>query len=73
MLAAIQAPVIMMSQNRQAAKDRQSAQLDYEINLRAELEIMRLHHKLDAIQAALGQNAIGDQMTAAGSSPPSST
>jgi uncharacterized membrane protein len=46
-LAAIQAPVIMMSQNRQAEKDRLSARLDYEINLRAELEIMALHHKID--------------------------
>ncbi|HVE56171.1 MAG TPA: DUF1003 domain-containing protein, partial [Pyrinomonadaceae bacterium] len=39
MLAAIQAPVIMMSQNRQEAKDRQNAEHDYEINLKAELEI----------------------------------
>ena len=48
-LAAIQAPVIMMSQNRQAAKDRVAAELDFEVNLRAELEIMRLHHKIDAL------------------------
>jgi len=46
-LAAIQAPVIMMSQNRQATKDRLAAGLDYETNLRAELDILRLHHKLD--------------------------
>jgi uncharacterized membrane protein len=46
-LAAIQAPVIMMSQNRQATKDRLAASLDYETNLRAELDILRLHHKLD--------------------------
>ena len=46
-LAAIQAPVIMMSQNRQAAKDRLAASLDYEVNLRAELEILRIHGKLD--------------------------
>jgi len=46
-LAAIQAPVIMMSQNRQAAKDRLAASLDYEVNLRTELEILRLHEKLD--------------------------
>ena len=52
MLAAIQAPVIMMSQNRQAAKDRLSARLDYEINLRAELEIMRLHEKIDRMRIA---------------------
>ncbi|MGP7795031.1 DUF1003 domain-containing protein [Sphingomonas sp. CLY1604] len=48
-LAAIQAPVIMMSQNRQAAKDRLAASLDYETNLRAELDILRLHHKLDGV------------------------
>ena len=48
-LAAIQAPIIMMSQNRQAAKDRLTASVDYEVNLRAELEIMRLHHKIDAL------------------------
>ncbi len=54
-LAAIQAPVIMMSQNRQAAKDRLAAKLDYEINLRAELEIMRLHHKLDALAEAVNE------------------
>ena len=50
MLAAIQAPVIMMSQNRQAAKDRLTEKLDYEINLRAELEIMRLHEKIDQMR-----------------------
>jgi uncharacterized membrane protein len=49
-LAAIQAPVIMMSQNRQAAKDREGAEHDYLVNLRAELEIMRLHDKLDAVR-----------------------
>lgn len=46
-VAAVQAPIIMMSQNRQSAKDRIAASLDYEVNLRAELEIMRLHEKLD--------------------------
>lgn len=46
-LAAIQAPVIMMSQNRQAAKDRLAASLDYEVNLRCELELLRLHEKVD--------------------------
>ncbi|MBX3593199.1 DUF1003 domain-containing protein [Sphingomonas sp.] len=46
-LAAVQAPVIMMSQNRQAAKDRLAASLDYEVNLRSELELMRLHEKID--------------------------
>lgn len=50
LLAALQAPVIMMSQNRQAAKDRISARSDYEVNLKAELEIMALHEKLDALR-----------------------
>ena len=50
MLAAIQAPIIMMSQNRQAAKDRLAAQYDYEVNLKAELEILSLHQKLDDLR-----------------------
>lgn len=49
MLAAIQAPIILMSQNRQASKDRQSAEHDYEVNLKAELEIMALHEKIDLL------------------------
>ena len=49
-LAALQAPVIMMSQNRQAAKDRLEAAHDYEVNLKAELEIMGLHQKLDDLR-----------------------
>ena len=48
-LAAIQAPVIMMSQNRQAAKDRLTATLDYQVNLRTELEILRIQEKIDQI------------------------
>ena len=50
MLAAIQAPVIMMSQNRAADRDRQAAEHDYLVNLRAELEIMHLHDKVDVIR-----------------------
>ncbi len=46
-LAAIQAPIIMMSQNRQEAKDRLRASYDFQINLKAELEIRQLHQKLD--------------------------
>lgn len=46
-LAAIQAPVIMMSQNRQEAKDRVRSQHDYKVNLKAELEIRHLHEKID--------------------------
>lgn len=48
-LAAIQAPVIMMSQNRQEAKDRVRAEHDYRVNLKAELEIRHLHAKLDLL------------------------
>jgi uncharacterized membrane protein len=51
MLAAIQAPVIMMSQNRQSAKDRMAAAHDYEVNLKAEIEIMALHEKLDQMRS----------------------
>lgn len=46
-LAAIQAPIIMMSQNRQEEKDRQRSEYDYQINLKAELEIRLLHEKID--------------------------
>jgi uncharacterized membrane protein/uncharacterized membrane protein YeaQ/YmgE (transglycosylase-associated protein family) len=46
-LAALQAPVIMMSQNRQASKDRLAAQQDYEVNLKSEMEVLSLHAKLD--------------------------
>lgn len=50
MLAAVQAPIIMMSQNRQATRDRLDAAHDYEVNLKAELEIMSLHEKVDDIR-----------------------
>jgi uncharacterized membrane protein len=50
LVAAIQAPIIMMSQNRQSAKDRLQAAHDYEVNLKAEIEIMALHEKLDEIR-----------------------
>jgi len=60
MLAAIQAPVIMMSQNRLSAKDRLKADLDYDVNLKAELEIAQLHRKLDhlydRLEAVLSRN-----------------
>jgi len=49
-LAALQAPVIMMSQNRQEAKDRLRSEHDYEVNLKAELEIQGLHEKLDQLR-----------------------
>lgn len=50
MLAAIQAPVIMMSQNRQTSKDRLAQANDYQINLKAELEVMNLHEKIDNLR-----------------------
>ena len=49
-LAALQAPVIMMSQNRQAAKDRLMASSDYEVNLRTEMELSRLHVRFDELR-----------------------
>ena len=53
MVAALQAPIIMMSQNRQSAKDRFDARLDYETNVRAELQIEGLHAKIDLLQDQL--------------------
>jgi uncharacterized membrane protein len=50
MIAALQAPIIMMSQNRQAERDRIDATHDYEVNLKAEIEIMALHEKLDELR-----------------------
>lgn len=50
MLASIQAPIILMSQNRQGEKDRLNAEHDYEVNLKAELEIMLLHEKVDLLR-----------------------
>ena len=59
MLAAIQAPVIMMSQNRQDARDRIRSELDYQVNLKAELEIMQLHEKFDRLRAELLERGRG--------------
>jgi uncharacterized membrane protein len=56
MLAAIQAPVIMMSQNRQASKDRLKGDLDYEVNLKAELEVAQLHRKVDRVYEEIQAN-----------------
>ena len=66
MLAAIQAPIILMSQNRQAQKDRMVAEHDYEVNLKAELEIMLLHEKLDSLREGQWQSLLtiqNEQMT----------
>ena len=54
MLAAIQAPVIMMSQNRQDKKDRVRSELDFDVNRRAESEIQHLARKLNLVQDKIG-------------------
>jgi uncharacterized membrane protein len=61
MLAALQAPVIMMSQNRHAAKDRLAAQHDYEVNLKSELEILALHQKMDSLREEQWVELVGMQ------------
>ena len=61
MLAAVQAPIIMMSQNRLAATDRRQARRDFEINLKAELEILALHSKLDQLLARPAPGAPSDE------------
>ncbi|TBR10495.1 MAG: DUF1003 domain-containing protein [Lysobacter sp.] len=63
MLAAIQAPIIMMSQNRLADKDRRMARHDYAVNLKSEIEIMALHEKFDALRLQeLGEMLIQQQL-----------
>jgi len=57
-LAAIQAPIIMMSQNRQEAKDRLRSEQDYRVNLKAELEIRYLHEKIDHLLAQQWQRLV---------------
>lgn len=49
MLAAVQAPIILMSQNRQARRDRIAARHDYEVNLRTQMEILRLAHRVEKL------------------------
>jgi uncharacterized membrane protein len=61
MVAALQAPVILMSQNRQANRDRIAAGLDYEINLKSELEIMALHDKLDGLRIDRIEQMLAEQ------------
>ena len=61
MVAAVQAPIIMMSQNRQAAKDRLVTSHDYECNLKAEIEIMALHDKVDQLRNEDLKQLIGKQ------------
>lgn len=61
MLAAIQAPIIMMSQNRQAEKDRVAATHDYEINLRSEIEILAIQEKLDRLRGEQHEKILAQQ------------
>ena len=65
-LAALQAPIIMMSQNRQEEKDRERAKKDYMINLKAELELRVMHEKLDhlAQQQALALQHLAEALKA---------
>src|SRR6202012_1969463 len=65
MLAAIQAPVIMMSQNRQDMKDRVRSELDFDVNRRAELEIQALAYKMNAMNEKIEdlQDLLREQMT----------
>jgi uncharacterized membrane protein len=60
-LAALQAPVIMMSQNRKEAKDRKRSEHDYKVNLKAELEIRLLHEKLDHLMNFQSQRIMESQ------------
>lgn len=62
-IAALQAPIIMMSQNRAAARDRMQADQDYRVNLKAELEIAALHEKVDHLLHAQWENLIDMQQT----------
>ncbi len=60
-LAAIQAPIILMSQNRAAYHDRMQARADYEVNLKAELEILALHEKIDELRLRSWQELVAQQ------------
>jgi len=72
MLAAIQAPVIMMSQNRQDSKDRVRGELDYDVNRRAEREIQAVTHKLNVLDDKMGDVAelLRRHVELAGGGPP---
>jgi uncharacterized membrane protein len=76
-LAALQAPVIMMSQNRQASKDRLQADQDYAVNIKAEFAIQQLHRKVDEMRASFTAHRTAEaehwrNADAAGSAPPQS-
>jgi len=65
-LAAIQAPVIIMSQNRQEERDRMNAEHDYRVNLNAEMEIHRLHKKLDHLLIKQGERLLENSENSSG-------
>src|SRR5689334_12835460 len=75
MLASVQAPVIMMSQNRQDTKDRLRGELDFDVNRRAELEIQGLSRKLNLLSDKLDdvEDLIREQRTPAGNAGPAQT
>lgn len=60
-IAAIQAPLILMSQNRQVDKDRQRAEADFLVNLKAEMEILALHDKLDELREKRWRELVAQQ------------
>ena len=70
MVAAVQAPLIMMSQNRQAAKDRLATALDYEVDVKAETSIAELHAKMDALHARFDVIALSAFVQPAAFDPP---
>ena len=60
-LAAIQAPIILMSQNRQSEKGRRHAQADYAVNLKSEVEILALHAKIDELRERAWRELLDQQ------------
>ncbi len=60
-IAAVQAPIILMSQNRQNQKDRMNAAADYEVNMKAEMEILALHEKFDELREKSWRDLIAMQ------------
>jgi uncharacterized membrane protein len=61
-IAALQAPVIMMSQNRNTAKDRLDITENYKVSLKTDLEIIRLHQKIDELTKIISQNTENNEM-----------
>jgi uncharacterized membrane protein len=68
-IAALQAPIIMMSQNRQASKDRLQADQDFQVNVKAEFAIQQLHRKIDDLRASLAQHRRVEAMERRGVAP----